>query len=332
MLKPKILFLTVLCLVLSISVLAAGTALADQGDRRMQLEKAIGDFPGKAKALLRSVVLDDGFIGIIDSATARELSARLGLGANETALALITLAKVYAVPPISNFQVGAVAVGLSGAMYFGCNMEFPGQALSFSVHAEQAATMNAWMHGETGLRAIAITAPPCGYCRQFLNELATADDLEILLRDAPPTPLRVLLPEAFGPTDLGMELRLMDESVQPLRLTTPSDDKVVLAALAAASTSYAPYSGNHAGVAIESAKGVIVSGRYAENAAYNPSMSPLAAALVLYNFANQDLRRIKRAVLVQTNPVSANQRDAAKAVLFVLAGNLELEEYAAVGE
>ncbi len=318
------------CLVVFISVVHY--AQADPGgiaERRAQLAEAIDGFPEDAQELLRSVVLSDVFVGVFSTEQAKELSALVGLSANETALNLISLARVYAAAPISNFHVGAVAVGLSGAMYFGNNMEFPGQALSFSVHAEQAATMNAWMHGETGLRAIAITAPPCGYCRQFLNELATADDLEILLRDAPPTPLRVLLPEAFGPTDLGMELRLMDESVQPLRLATPSDDKVVLAALAAASTSYAPYSGNYAGVAIESAKDVIVSGRYAENAAYNPSMSPLAAALVLYNFANQDLRRIKRAVLVQTNPDSANQRDAAKAVLTVLPGSPELEVYLA---
>ncbi|NCC25861.1 MAG: cytidine deaminase [Deltaproteobacteria bacterium] len=332
MLKPAILILTVLCLVLSISVLAARTALADQGDRRMQLGKAIGDFPDKAQALLRSIVLDDGFIGVIDSAIARELSAQLGLGANETALALISLARIYAVPPISNFQVGAVAVGQSGAMYFGCNMEFPGQALSFSVHAEQAATMNAWMHGEKGLQAVAITAAPCGYCRQFLNELSTADTLAILVRDAPATTLRAMLPEPFGPTDLGVKLRLMDEAVQPLRLASPSNDPVVQAALAAASTSYAPYSGNYAGVAIESAEGVIVAGRSAENAAYNPSMSPLAAALVLYNFANQDLKHIKRAALVQAREETTNQEDASRAVLSTLAGHPGLEVHKATAD
>ena len=321
------------CLVVLITVAhpaqAKPTGIAE---RRAQLAAVVANFSEGAQELLRSVVLSDDFVGVFNTEQAHELSALMGLNTNETALALISLARVYAVPPISNFHVGAVAVGLSGAMYFGCNMEFPGQALSFSVHAEQAATINAWSHGETELRAIAITAPPCGYCRQFLNELSTADNLEILLRDAPPTPLRTLLPEAFGPTDLGMELRLMDEAVQPLRLATPNDDKVVLAALAAASASYAPYSGNHAGVAIESVTGAIASGRYAENAAYNPSMSPLAAALVNYNFANQDLSRIKRAVLVQTNPDTANQKNAVKAVLSVLAGSLELEEYSAVGE
>ena len=82
-------------------------------------------------------------------------------------------------------------------------------------------------------------------------------------------------------------------------------------------------------MAIESATGVIASGRYAESAAYNPSMSPLAAALVNYNFANQDLSRIKRAVLVQTNSDTASQKEATQAVLSVLAGSPELEVYSA---
>lgn len=330
--KKLIISLNALFVCLVVLIAVAHSTQADPAglsERRAQLAKAIEDFPENAQALLRSVVLSNQFTGVFSREQAHDLSALMGSNAGETALALISLARVYAMPPISNFHVGAVAVGLSGAMYFGCNMEFPGQALSFSVHAEQAATMNAWMHGETGLKAIAITAPPCGYCRQFLNELSTADDLEILLRDGPPTPLRKLLPEPFGPADLDMELRLMDEAVQPLRPATPTADKVVLAALAAASASYAPYSGNYAGVAVESANGVVASGRYAENAAYNPSMSPLPAALVLYNFANQDLRRIKRAVLVQTNPDTANQKDAAKAVLSVLAGSPELEVYSA---
>ena len=330
--KTRIISLHILVVCIVLFMPFASFTQADPGgvaERRAQLAEAIDGFPENAQELLRTVVLRDDFVGVFSAEQAHELSALMGLSANETALALISLARVYAVPPISNFHVGAVAVGLSGAMYFGSNMEFPGQALSFSVHAEQAATMNAWMHGETGLRAIAITAPPCGYCRQFLNELSTSEDLEILLRNTPTMPLHALLPEAFGPTDLGMELRLMDESVQPMRLAIATDDKVVLAALAAASTSYAPYSGNHAGVAIESVTGVIASGRYAENAAYNPSMSPLAAALVNYNFANQDLSRIIRAVLVQTNPDTASQKDAAKTVLSVLAGSPELEVYLA---
>ncbi len=70
-------------------------------------------------------------------------------------------------------------------------------------------------------------------------------------------------------------------------------------------------------------------GRAPGNRCSYPEGPPLAAALVLYNFANQDLRQINRAVLVQTKPDTASQKDAAKAVLSVLAGSPELEVYSA---
>src|ERR1051326_1452329 len=72
-------------------------------------------------------------------------------------LDLIPEAKRFAIPPISNF--------------FGANFEFPGEALSFCVHAEQAAVVQAMAGGETGIDAIAVSAAPCGYCRQVLYEL-----------------------------------------------------------------------------------------------------------------------------------------------------------------
>src|SRR5436305_3485667 len=109
--------------------------------------------------------------------------------------------KKLAVPPISNFYVGVVALGTSGNIYYGANYEFPGEALSFTVHAEQAAVVNAMAHGETGLQTIAVSAAPCGYCRQFLNELTTASTLQILMPDREPMLLSSLLPAAFGPTD-----------------------------------------------------------------------------------------------------------------------------------
>jgi cytidine deaminase len=324
------LFLSLILPITSAS--AAFSALADIENRKAEMQSAIQGFPENAQKFLLEIVLDKDFAGVISAEQSRKLSSILGLSANDTALALISLAGLYAIPSISNFHVGAVAVGLSGAMYFGCNLEFPGQALSFSVHAEQAATMNAWTHSEKGLKAIAITAPPCGYCRQFLNELSTADDLTILLQNAPPISLRALLPKPFGPQDLNMKERLMDDNRQNLKLAKASDDKVIKASLEAASASYAPYSNNYAAVALESEGGVIVSGRYAENAAYNPSMSPFQAALVLYNFANQDFSKINRAVLVQTRDRTANQKDAARAVLSTLPNHPELEVYSAVKE
>ena len=67
--------------------------------------------------------------------------------------------------------VGAVALGLSGALYAGANLEFLGQSLSLSVHAEQAAVYNAWVHGEAGVSA------------QYESEVVYHSVIEELQRD-----------------------------------------------------------------------------------------------------------------------------------------------------
>jgi cytidine deaminase len=296
------------------------------------LGTAIGAFPENVQGYLRNIASAKNFDASLSAEQAAKLGALLGKTPHEVALALIGLAQAYARPPLSHFKVGAVAIGASGAMYFGSNMEFPGQALSFSIHAEQSATMNAWMHGEKGLQALAISAAPCGYCRQFLHELSTASSLIILLPKSKPTHLSALLPNAFGPDDLGVDGRLMDSPRQELRLDMASEDKLAMAALLAASTSYAPYSPNYSAVALESRDGVIVVGRYAENAAYNPSMSPMEAALCMYNNAGHAFKDIRRAALVQSNKHSADQEDAARAVLRSLAPEARLETYKAVAQ
>jgi cytidine deaminase len=80
--------------------------------------------------------------------------------------------------PHTNFFVGTVALGSSGSIYFGANYEFPGQALSFTVHGEQAATAHAISCGESGMQMLAVSAAPCGYCRQFLYELTSDSPAE----------------------------------------------------------------------------------------------------------------------------------------------------------
>ena len=230
---------------------------------------------------------------------------------------LIPEAKKLAVPPISNFYVGVVALGTSGNIYYGANYEFPGEALSFTVHAEQAAVVNAMAHGETGLQMLAVSAAPCGYCRQFLNELTTASTLQIVLPNAPPVPLASLLPSAVGPTDLGVDAALM--SPHSHGLTLDVDDDLADAALAAANASYAPYTHAYAGVALRTRDGAIFRGSLAENAAYNPSMSPLEAAIVnMVISGGKTYADIAEAVLVEAlGPIS--QEGATRAVLGTIA-------------
>ncbi|HEX9985784.1 MAG TPA: cytidine deaminase [Thermoanaerobaculia bacterium] len=255
--------------------------------------------------------------GVIAADQAQRAAEQRGLTIVQLMFELLPDAARYARPPISNYRVGAVCRGTStGNLYFGANIEFPGQALSFTVHAEQSAVTNAWLSGEEGIDLLAVSAAPCGYCRQFLNELTTAGSLVVALQ-AGAHPLSHFLPEAFGPRDLGIDGGLMQP--QSHGLTVDSDDAVVVAALAAANRSYAPYSKNYSGVAVRSRDGSVAVGAYAENAAFNPSMSPLEVALSRLNLAGGDFAGIERAVLVEA-PSTASQREATEAVLRTVCG------------
>lgn len=241
--------------------------------------------------------------GVVPAADAERAAAREGVDVPGLMTLLLPSAAAFARPPVSNFKVGCVSRGLSGNLYFGTNLEFAGEALSFTVHAEQSSVANAWMNGEEGIDLIAVTAAPCGYCRQFLNELTTADRLTIAIPNTTQT-LRELLPSAFGPRDLGIDGGLMQREEHALEVS--ASDPLTVAALAAARRSYAPYSKSYAGVAVRTSDGTLASGAYAENAAFNPSMSPLEVALSQLNLAGGAFDTIEDAVLVHVDDLHTN--------------------------
>jgi cytidine deaminase len=216
---------------------------------------------------------------------------------------LLPQAAAFAKPPVSNFKVGAVARGASGKVYLGTNVEFAGEALSFTVHAEQSAVMNAWMSGETGIDVVGTSAAPCGYCRQFLNELVTAPELLVVM-PGETRRLSELLPSSFGPRDLGISGGLLQRDDH--RLVIDETDDLAIAALDAANMSYAPYSKSFAGVALRTRDGGIVAGAYAENAAFNPSLSPLPAALSQLNLRGGQWSDIAECVLVRVDALHDN--------------------------
>lgn len=303
-------------------------------------KEAIDALPAKIRAEVDGIWDKRGVL-------AADTVARLGIPQAEIGtliMQLLPLARQYAVVPVSGFRVGAVAAGMPDAttgwcnLYLGANFEFANTALSFTVHAEQAATNNAWLSGEPGIQSLAISDAPCGYCRQFLYELVTAKELSILLpteRDAltyTSTPLTELLPRAFGPTDLGVVGGLMDPRLCFHSLALESGapaDPVIAAALSAASGSYAPYStgGSHAyaGVAVQLADGSIYAGRHAENGANNPSLSPLQSAVAFIHMGPPPgaTRVIKRCVLVEV-PTLASQHSATEAGLAAYAPTVKL--------
>jgi cytidine deaminase len=254
--------------------------------------------------------------GVIPAAEVTQFLRASGMTIDQLMLALIPEAQKFALPPISNFFVGAVALGTSGTLYFGANFEFVGQALSFTVHGEQAATAHAISHGEIGMQMLAVSAAPCGYCRQFLYELTTASTLLILLPQTPPTLLTSLIPNAFGPRDLNVTAALMSPQSHGMTLSSEADDLVVQAALKAANASYAPYTFDYAGIALQTRDGGIFTGSVAEDAAFNPSLSPLEAAVVsLVISGGKSYGDIVDAVLVEMADSKAGQAAATRAAL-----------------
>src|SRR3712207_6081870 len=99
------------------------------------------------------------------------------------------------------------------------------------------------MCGATGIDLVAMSAARRGYCRQFLNELATAGELTVVM-PGESRKLAQLLPSSFGPRDLGITGGLLQRDDHGLSID--EDDELARAALAAANLSYAPYSKSYA--------------------------------------------------------------------------------------
>ena len=256
--------------------------------------------------------LDNGRIPAEHAAALAE-----GSGTGAAMLDLIGLAAEWARPEISGYKVGAVGEGTSGALYLGANIEFAGAALGQTVHAEQAVVANAAAHGETGLVRLAVSAPPCGHCRQFLYELASASRLEILLDGRPPAGIADFLPGAFGPADLGVEGGMLDPAAHAL--AGEDADPLAQAAAAAANRSYAPYSKAYGGGAIRTGDGRIFSAPYLENAAFNPSLPPLQAAFVQAVLGGCGAADLASVAIAQGERSQVDHHRAAAALLGLIA-------------
>ncbi|GAB2999039.1 cytidine deaminase [Psychrosphaera aestuarii] len=244
---------------------------------------------------------------------------------------LLPVCELFAIAPISKFHAGAIAQGQLtdvventntkqqvANLYFGANLEFAGEALNLTVHAEQAAINNAWHHGESKITAMVINAAPCGFCRQFINEV----------RDARLMPMNIagksvslddLLPDPFSPEVLGSDVMLFDTINNGIAFTDIDKDL-----LHAVNSSYAPYTKNPSAVMIECHGDTKFIGRYAENCAYNPSLSPLQSALSIMALhgLNPNKHPIKRITLAEVKG-QANQLGATKNVLTSLPQGIE---------
>lgn len=279
---------------------------------RSRFDSAFTQLPAALQAALRPLLSDEHFPAMLTAAEVAQIQQQTGLNENTLAFALLPLAAACARPELSHFHVGAIARGVSGNLYFGSNMEFIGTTMQQTVHAEQSAITHAWMRGEKALESITVNYTPCGHCRQFMNELNSGTTLPIHLPNTPPATLGDYLPNAFGPRDLEIKTLLLDDENHHFVL---AGDSLTQAAIAAANRSHAPYSQAPAGIALETTDGNIFTGSYAENAAFNPSLPPLQAALNVLSLSGYEYHDIKRAVLAERSHAPLLQWQATSATL-----------------
>ena len=108
--------------------------------------------------------------------------------------------------PYSHVTVGACAITTDGRFVIGANVENASYGLTLC--AECSLVSDLARVGGGRLRAISIVAgdakpiAPCGRCRQVLFEHGGNELLVDAGDGVDPTPLRELLPGAFGPADL----------------------------------------------------------------------------------------------------------------------------------
>ena len=120
--------------------------------------------------------------------------------------AFAAMERAYA--PYSNFKVGAALLSSDGSITEGCNVE--NAAFPAGICAERSAVSAAVARGNRSFEMIFIATeaeeptPPCGMCRQVLEEFSPHLIVVSATRDGRDArwPLDELLPQAFNPHSL----------------------------------------------------------------------------------------------------------------------------------
>jgi len=229
----------------------------------------------------------------------------LNLTIHQLLLRLVPLARSRAICPISNFHVGVTGLAGSGNVYLGTNVEFIGFPLNFSIHAEQCLISHIAFHDETDIKAIGLSAAPCGHCRQFMTELKNFENIEICVEGQPLRLLKELLPSCFSPIDLGNKSLMLHHHDFKFSVAHPSlnnmhgSPSLYENTLKAVKKAWAPYSECYSAVGIEVDDGRTFTGIYLECAAYNPSQSPLQTALATLVAHEITWDKIRHVILIE---------------------------------
>lgn len=134
----------------------------------------------------------------------------------QTLIAAAYDARKLSYTPYSHYRVGAALLAENGQIFTGCNIE--NAAYTPTNCAERTAFFKAVSEGIRDFQAIAVMgspegdvltqyAYPCGVCRQVMMEFCNPSDFQVIVAktadDYRVMALRELLPEGFGPENLG---------------------------------------------------------------------------------------------------------------------------------
>jgi cytidine deaminase len=254
---------------------------------------------------------------VIPAAAVDGLMRQMGLATLEALmLALLPEAQALARPVISGFRVGAVGRARpSGDLVLGANVEFHGGTAADTIHAEQFLFSRAY-HRDASLDLIAVSARPCGHCRQFMAEFDGRETLTILDPGGDRLSLAQMLPWSFTPADLGEPgARAASGTAREVDADAFIDPALRHALATAGGRAYAPYSRAPSAVALRLADGTLISGAAIENAAYHPGLPPLQAALINLVASDRDYGDIVQAVLGMAPDAALDHSGATRRLL-----------------
>eukprot|EP00659_Diplonema_papillatum_P016971 gene16971-26039_t len=183
--------------------------------------------------------------------------------------------------PISSYCVGAALLARDKASgsrcaYLGINLEL--NDLRISMHGEQSAVHSAISDGALPpYEKLAVSAAPCGLCRQFLVETGSKG-MTVVVEGMPSIPLATLLPEAFTPETVGQPYI---GKVPARAAASQAATGCVLARAAydaCVQLSHSSWVDSPAAVSLLAGGGAVATGVFVESVAHNPTVNPAVAA------------------------------------------------------
>jgi cytidine deaminase len=229
----------------------------------------------------RDVAANTG--GILLRADADAIRGQHGLTVEELMVLGRPVAEGYSRPPISDFHVGCVGLEAgTGNLIFGGNLEFVGAHIGNTVHGEGFVFARAFSRG-TAVETICLgQAHPCAHCRQFLSEFAATSRLTLIDPLGHRLTMAQLYPWPFDPGYLGERGIVAGQIRHPDLKLEPADVAPNVAARLTelGRRSYTPYGKAPAAIALTLSEGTVIGGAAIESVSFNPTMSPLQAAMI----------------------------------------------------